>query len=526
MGDFAPIRFGKYQLIEKIATGGMAEVYKAKSYGVAGFEKLLVIKKILPHLSRNPEFVKMFINEAKIAVSLNHANIVQVYDLGKVDNDYYMAMEFIHGQDLMHIIKLGRKTRRFLPIPTGVYIITELARGLDYAHTLSDPAGRPLNVVHQDVSPHNLLISYEGDVKLMDFGIAKAETNLYKTTAADATKGTPVYMSPEQVESQSLDKRSDLFSLGSMVHEMITLQVPFPGESLASVVRGILTTEIAELEERVARRIEAMGPVVGKLMSRDIDERYADARDVMVDVEAILAEIEGPTVAEWVEGLLEHLPPIREVGDFGRAGPPQAAGVTPAPTGLDSTVEMTKRQLQEEAPTRAAPAPRSRGPMLAVVGLALLGLGGAAAWGLSQGQDAEPVAALATPIPQATPTPQATPAPKPAPAKPAPAVAVAAPAKTPAPTRTPRPAAVAEATPEPTPKPAPAGKGTLKLNSVPWSNLFLDGESIGLTPNTLEVASGMHTVRFDCGGCDDKASRTFKLDVLPDQETVKTFRFE
>lgn len=142
MAEFEPIRFGKYQLIERIAIGGMAEVYKAKSYGVAGFEKLLVIKKILPHLSRNPEFVQMFINEAKIAVSLNHANIVQVYDLGVVDKDFYMAMEFIHGHDLMETIKLGRKSGQYLSIPTGVHIITETLRGLDYAHGLCDPGGR------------------------------------------------------------------------------------------------------------------------------------------------------------------------------------------------------------------------------------------------------------------------------------------------------------------------------------------------------------------------------------------------
>ncbi len=520
------ITFGRYRLTSLLGQGGMATVYRGVRAGPMGFEKPVAVKCIDPSVTEDEAMVRALINEARLGGRLRHPNIVEIYEFDQVEEHWYMAMEFVEGWTLHGMLQVCRKTRQWVPHTVALEILADLCKALTYAHGLKDENAAPLNLVHRDLKPGNVLVSRQGDVKLMDFGIAKAETNLYKTTAADATKGTPVYMSPEQVESQSLDKRSDLFSLGSMVHEMITLQVPFPGESLASVVRGILTTEIAELEERVARRIEAMGPVVGKLMSRDIDERYADARDVMVDVEAILAEIEGPTVAEWVEGLLEHLPPIREVGDFGRAGPPQAAGVTPAPTGLDSTVEMTKRQLQEEAPTRAAPAPRSRGPMLAVVGLALLGLGGAAAWGLSQGQDAEPVAALATPIPQATPTPQATPAPKPAPAKPAPAVAVAAPAKTPAPTRTPRPAAVAEATPEPTPKPAPAGKGTLKLNSVPWSNLFLDGESIGLTPNTLEVASGMHTVRFDCGGCDDKASRTFKLDVLPDQETVKTFRFE
>ncbi len=290
MADFAPIRFGKYQLIEKIATGGMAEVYKAKSYGVAGFEKLLVIKKILPHLSRNPEFVKMFINEAKIAVSLNHANIVQVYDLGKVDNDYYMAMEFIHGQDLMHIIKLGRKTRRFLPIPTGVYIITELARGLDYAHTLSDPAGRPLNVVHQDVSPHNLLISYEGDVKLMDFGIARFG-EVEEEEAGKMAGGKFAYMAPEQARAEMVDNRSDIFAAGIILYELITGQRLYAGKDRKEKMRMVRNADIPPpraVNPEIPARLEE---ILLKALARNPDERYQQARDMQEDLLSFLYDV-------------------------------------------------------------------------------------------------------------------------------------------------------------------------------------------------------------------------------------------
>ena len=290
MADFEPIRFGKYQLIEKIATGGMAEVYKAKSYGVAGFEKLLVIKKILPHLSRNPEFVRMFINEAKIAVSLNHANIVQVYDLGVVGEDYYMAMEFIHGQDLMRIIKLGRKTRRFLPIPTGVYIITEVARGLDYAHNLTDPGGRPLNVVHQDVSPHNILISYEGDVKLVDFGIARVG-EVVEEEKGKMAGGKFAYMSPEQATGGSVDARSDIFACGIILYESITGQRLYAGKDRQEKMRMVRNAEIPPpraVNPEIPARLEEISL---KALHRDPDHRYQRARDLQEDLLSFLHDV-------------------------------------------------------------------------------------------------------------------------------------------------------------------------------------------------------------------------------------------
>ncbi|MCP4870557.1 MAG: protein kinase [Proteobacteria bacterium] len=290
MGQFEPIRFGKYQLIEKIATGGMAEVYKAKSYGVAGFERLLVIKKILPHLSRNPEFVRMFINEAKIAVSLNHANVVQVYDLGVVDKDYYMAMEFIHGHDLMRVIKLGRKTRRFLPIPTGVHIISEVARGLDYAHTLCDPGGRPLNVVHQDVSPHNILISYEGDVKLVDFGIARVG-EVAEEEAGKMAGGKFAYMAPEQALGHGVDSRSDIFAAGIILYELITGQRLYAGKDRKEKMRMVRGAEIPPpraVNPEIPGRLEE---ILLKALARDPEDRYQRSRDFQEDLQAFLYDV-------------------------------------------------------------------------------------------------------------------------------------------------------------------------------------------------------------------------------------------
>ncbi|MBJ93368.1 MAG: hypothetical protein CMP23_02720 [Rickettsiales bacterium] len=289
MATFEPIRFGKYQLIEKIATGGMAEVYKAKSYGVAGFEKLLVIKKILPHLSRDPEFVKMFINEAKIAVSLNHANIVQVYDLGMVDADYYMAMELIHGQDLMRVLRSARKAKRAVPMPIAVYIIAEVARGLAYAHDLQDPGGRPLNVVHQDVSPHNVLLSYEGDVKLVDFGIARVG-DVRSGEGGSVAGGKMGYMAPEQAARQPVDSRSDVFSAGILLFELVTGRRAYkerdPDKRLQMVLEADLPSP-RSINELIPERLEL---ILQQALAADPADRYPSASAFQEDLLSFLHE--------------------------------------------------------------------------------------------------------------------------------------------------------------------------------------------------------------------------------------------
>jgi len=289
MAAFEPIRFGKYQLIEKIATGGMAEVYKAKSYGVAGFEKLLVIKKILPHLSRDPDFVKLFINEAKIAVSLNHANIVQVYDLGMVDADYYMAMELIHGQDLMRVLRTSRKAKSRVPIPIAVYVIGEVARGLAYAHHLCDPGGRPLNVVHQDISPHNVLLSYEGDVKLVDFGIARVGE---ATAGGDGrvAGGKMGYMAPEQAAREPVDSRSDVFAAGILLFELVTGQRAYKEKDPDKKQRMVLDADLPRPREINPDLPERLEQIMLRALARDPEQRYQSAAALQEDLASFLHE--------------------------------------------------------------------------------------------------------------------------------------------------------------------------------------------------------------------------------------------
>ncbi len=259
-GDLKPVNaeFGRYRLLERLGQGGMAEVFKAKSFGVEGFEKILVIKRILPELARSQEFTEMFIHEAKLAVRLSHANIVQVFDLGIASlpepgamslsgvpsltgvegghvpapaSFYYMAMEFVHGCDLATLLARCRKSQVVLPVDMCVVIAAEVAKGLDHAHRRRDEQMRPLNIVHRDVSPQNVLVSFEGEVKVTDFGIAKArgafEQNTHEDTRARKLQGKYGYMSPEQARGENVDARSDLFSLGTILYECLAGVNPF-----------------------------------------------------------------------------------------------------------------------------------------------------------------------------------------------------------------------------------------------------------------------------------------------------------
>jgi len=220
-----PIQFGKYWLLDRVNVGGMAEVWKAKAFGVEGFERLLAVKRILPNIAEDEEFITMFIDEAKIAVQLNHANIAQIFDLGKVDDSYFIALEFVHGKDVRGIYDRCKQKpvdgMPNMPIAQACFIIMKACEGLDYAHNKRDAQGKELHLVHRDVSPQNVLISYEGEVKIIDFGIAKAAGKASKTQQG-ILKGKFGYMSPEQVRGLPLDRRSDIFSLGICLYELLT----------------------------------------------------------------------------------------------------------------------------------------------------------------------------------------------------------------------------------------------------------------------------------------------------------------
>lgn len=273
----APVVYGKYQLLELLARGGMAEVFKAKSHGVEGFEKILVIKRILGELSENPQFVEMFVNEAKIAVTLSHANIVQVFDLGRADDTYFIAMEFVAGADLATVLRRARKYDKPLPPELAVFIVSEVAKGLDYAHRRRDADMKPLNIVHRDVSPQNVLLSYEGEVKLTDFGIAKARTTVAEGTEHGVLKGKYAYMAPEQAKGQSVSAKTDIFALGIVLYEALAGTNPFLQSATYETLQRVRDGSVEPIRELNPDVPEELAAIVHKAMAPAPEDRYKNA---------------------------------------------------------------------------------------------------------------------------------------------------------------------------------------------------------------------------------------------------------
>lgn len=282
-----PIRFGKYLLLERINVGGMAEVFKAKAFGVQGFERLLAIKRILPNMSEDDEFINMFVDEARIAVQLSHSNVVQIYELGKNNENYYIAMEYILGRDLRQIFDRFRKAEKIFPVPAAAFVASKICDGLDYAHRKNSPTGAPLNLIHRDVSPQNILVSYEGAVKITDFGIAKAEDRASKTQAG-VLKGKFGYMSPEQVRGLDIDRRSDIFALGILLYEMVTGERLFLGESDFSTLEKVRAAEVPPPSQYNPDIPEELERILLKALARDREERYQWASELHDDLQRFL----------------------------------------------------------------------------------------------------------------------------------------------------------------------------------------------------------------------------------------------
>ncbi len=307
----------------------MAEVFKAKSYGVEGFEKILVIKRILPELAKSQDFVDMFIHEAKLAVRLSHANIVQVFDLGKAPGEhadaYYMAMEFVHGLDLASLLVRSRRQQLTLPIALGAYIASEVAKGLDHAHRRRDEQLRPLGIVHRDVSPQNVLLSFEGEVKVTDFGIAKArgalESSGNEDTHAKKLQGKFGYMSPEQSRGDNVDPRSDLFSLGTILYECVAGVNPFTAPTTFETLRRVQACEYPPIELLRPDVPPELIAILKTAMAKEPTDRYSDAGRMY---EALLAFLYAQGSRYGAHDLAELLSRFRESRDG-------AASMSPEP---------------------------------------------------------------------------------------------------------------------------------------------------------------------------------------------------
>ena len=279
-----PIRFGKYLLLERIAVGGMAEVFVAKAFGAEGFQRLLAIKKILPTMGEDAEFIRMFVDEARLAVQLAHANIIQVLELGKHEESLYIAMEYISGRDLRQLMERFRKRQQPMPLPQACLIVAEVCEALDHAHRKRDAQGRPLGIVHRDVSPQNVLVSFDGEVKLIDFGIAKAESRLQKKTQAGILKGKFSYMSPEQVKGLALDGRSDVFACGILLWELVCGEKLFVGDSDYAVLEKVRLGAIPPPRSRNPECPEALEKAILRALATDPARRYQTASELHDDL--------------------------------------------------------------------------------------------------------------------------------------------------------------------------------------------------------------------------------------------------
>ncbi len=300
-------RFGKYELSERIAAGGMAEIYKGRFEPAPGVNKPIVIKKILPHYADNKAFIAMFTNEARIAIRLSHGNIAQVFDFGAIDGEYFLAMEFVDGPPLSKVLKRAQaKELRALPASVAVSIASDLLKGLHYAHTRLDDDGRPLGIVHRDVSPQNVLLSYEGQVKIVDFGIARARNAGATETQSDTVKGKYTYFAPEQARGRELDARTDTFAAGVVLYEMVTGQLPFQGkpmEALSKLVRGQFAPP-SELNPNLSPALER---IILKAMANEPAARFQTAEEFSLELQKYLATYHRDFAATDVPMLVQLL---------------------------------------------------------------------------------------------------------------------------------------------------------------------------------------------------------------------------
>ena len=343
---------GKYRLLRPLAQGGMAEIFLARQEGTAGFSKTVVVKRVLSHLAQHGEFIEMFLDEARLAAQLSHPNIVHIYDFGEADGAYFLAMEYLAGEDVSSILRAVRAKGQVVPSQMAALIASHTLEGLHYAHTLQDLAGNDLGIVHRDVSPSNIMVTFQGAVKLLDFGIAKAAGKVVQTEAGKV-KGKFMYMSPEQARGMHIDGRSDVFALGAVMYEMVTGVRLFQRDNQLATLMAVTEEPIRpprELRPHVPEELEA---IILKALDREADKRYDSALAMREALDDFLAmRTYAPSHVQLKQFLLdifgeEHLAE--------RARPLGQASMTP-PSGSHKVASQAKAAAASP-PTTATPPP-------------------------------------------------------------------------------------------------------------------------------------------------------------------------
>ncbi len=324
-----PEEFGEYLVYERLGVGGMATVHRAKKRGIEGFERVVALKRLLSHLVEDEHFIASFVREARLASLLQHANVVQIYDLGRVSDVYYIAMEYLRGVDLRQILRQSRYATGAPPIPFTVALMNELLDGLDYAHNLADESGVPLNLVHRDVSPSNAIVARDGHLKLIDFGIAKATTPSLRTRSGHV-KGKFAYMAPEALGAEDLDRRSDVFSAGIVMWELLTARPLFAGRTDFDTIQRVRKMAVPPPSSINPACPADLDDIVLTALARDKEERWGSAA-AMQSAIGIVADrysvrATNREVAEWIQWAFDQprLPP-------GQPRTPPASSPVPVP---------------------------------------------------------------------------------------------------------------------------------------------------------------------------------------------------
>ena len=510
--------FGRYRLLSLIGTGDMGEIYLASGPGVAGVEKRLAIKKLLPALADDPGFVARFLDEARLVVTLSHGNIVPVFEAGRVGSEYFLAMEYVEGCNLRDLAARASERALALPIPLALFIAHEVSRGLGYAHRKADPEGRPLRLIHRDVSPQNVLVGFDGEVRLVDFGIAKAAGKSQRTLTG-GLMGKLAFMSPEQAMGLPLDARSDVFSLGVVLHEMLTGRPLFDGETDPEVLRRVQEAQVEAPSKTRAEVTPELDSLVQRMLARDPGGRQPRMAEVTQAVGRLLYA-DHPAGASEMAEFLATLVPHRLT--------PKADGFAPGVEALPAARHLTPSMpLPLLAPVAASsPPPRAARlgwaalllvPVAAALGYAARIPPGSAERAPTPGPVAEKAESRPAPLPSSdvpalttapvlaaapTPAPQLAPAAIPLrPAAPAPALVSTA-----APPTSPRPPVEALVSHRPRPEAKPAGpvaahgpsavQGFLSLRVTPWGEVLIDGTRVAETSALVRhpLAAGAHQV--------------------------------
>ena len=494
-------RYGRYELLGRLAYGGMAEIFLAREAAHASAHRMLVIKRVLPHVAEDQHFVDMFVDEARLAMQLNHPNICHVYSFGEEEGTYYIAMEWVNGKPLSKIIRNARE-QGGLPIPVALKIIAQVADALDYAHRACDAKGEPLGIVHRDVSPQNIMVSYDGAVKLLDFGIAKASSHSTRTEAG-VIKGKFAYMSPQQCVGEPIDGRADVFALGVCLFEALTGKNPFRRKTEFETMTMIVGDKAPSARERRPELSEEVEAIIQKALMKQPELRYQSAGEMQLAIEGVIAKL-GVVVSGSRMG--EHL--SRLFVDDVRDGPQldMRMSVVPRMTGGVMSADDSKEVDSAPRPrapgsteldAMAIPASMVEGPRTAkrsalgpiaivLVLLALLGIAGAGgllAWTMM--------------------------------AAPAPEVARSAPVVAPPIATTPQPL-----------EPEPSATGSVFIDSTPPGASIQMGDRAGAGVTPLEigmVAPGTYALRLTREGYEEWSGQ---VEVTAGQRAAITAELE